>query len=37
MKKLLLLFFLVTISLGYSQTLRLAFESGESGNAFGAF
>lgn len=37
MKKLLLLFFLVTNSLGYSQTLRLGFESGESGNAFGAF
>ena len=27
----------MTISLGYSQTLRLGFESGESGNAFGAF
>jgi hypothetical protein len=37
MKKLLLLIFLMTISLGYSQTVRLGFESGESGNAFGAF
>jgi hypothetical protein len=37
MKKLLLLLFLMTISLGYSQTLRLGFESGESGNAFGPF
>ena len=27
----------MTISLGYSQTLRLGFESGESGNAFGQF
>ena len=37
MKKLLLLIFLMTISLGYSQTLRLGFESGETGNAFGPF
>jgi hypothetical protein len=37
MKKLLLLLFLMTISLGQSQTLRLGFESGESGNAFGQF
>ena len=27
----------MTISLGYSQTLRLGFESGETGNAFGPF
>ena len=27
----------MTISLGYSQTLRLGFESGESGNANGPF
>ncbi|NNT70838.1 T9SS type A sorting domain-containing protein [Flavobacterium sp. IMCC34852] len=37
MKKLLLLLFLMTISLGQSQTLRLGFEPGESGNAFGQF
>jgi hypothetical protein len=37
MKKLLLLLFLMTISVGQSQTLRLGFESGESGNAFGEF
>ena len=37
MKKFLLLLFLMTISLGYSQTLRLGFESGESGNAFAPF
>ena len=37
MKKILLLIFLMTISLGFSQTLRLGFESGESGNAFGPF
>ncbi|WP_396141566.1 Ig-like domain-containing protein, partial [Flavobacterium sp.] len=37
MKKLLLLIFLMTISLGYSQTLRLGFESGETGNANGPF
>jgi hypothetical protein len=37
MKKLLMLLFLMTISLGQSQTLRLGFESGESGNANNSF